>query len=96
LVRNAKYTVWTATSDSKSLGLVFQARAEPTSAGSPVIVRMDLRPHGLARLATPILSRVMQGQEIRNLAAIKRTLGARPGADAALAGAPPCPGATHR
>jgi Polyketide cyclase / dehydrase and lipid transport len=70
-------TSWEATADSKTLGMVFQGRVEPTPAGSRLIIRMDLRPHGLARLATPILGRVMQAQEIRNLAAIKRTLEAK-------------------
>lgn len=65
---------WEATADSKTLGMVFQARVEPTPTGSRLIVRMDLRPRGLARLAAPILSRAMQSQEIRNLAAVKRTL----------------------
>jgi hypothetical protein len=56
------------------LGMVFHARVEPTSTGSRLIVRMDLRPHGLARLGSPILRRVMQREEVRNLAAIKRAL----------------------
>jgi hypothetical protein len=70
-------TSWEATADSKTLGMVFQGRVEPTPAGSRLIIRIDLRPHGLARLAAPILGRVMQAQEIRNLAAIKRTLEAK-------------------
>lgn len=70
-------TSWEATADSKTLGMVFQGRVEPTPAGSRLVIRMDLRPHGLARLAAPILGRVMQAQEIRNLAAIKRTLEAK-------------------
>ena len=57
--------------------MVFLGRVEPTPAGSRLIIRMDLRPHGIARLASPILARAMQAQEIRNLAAIKRTLEAR-------------------
>jgi hypothetical protein len=68
---------WEASADSKTLGMVFQGRVEPTPAGSRLIIRMDLRPHGIARLASPILTRAMQAQEIRNLAAIKRTLEAR-------------------
>lgn len=64
------------------LGMVFQARVEPTPAGSRLIVRMDLRPRGLARLGSPILRRVMQREEVRNLAAIKRTLEAGPGTHA--------------
>jgi len=67
-------TFWEASGDSPSLGMVFQARIEPTPTGSRLIVRMELRPHGLARLGSPILSRAMQGQEIRNLAAVKCTL----------------------
>lgn len=70
-------TSWEATADSKSLGMVFQGRVEPTPAGSRLVIRMDLRPHGIARLASPILGRAMQAQEIRNLAAIKRTLEAK-------------------
>ena len=69
--------LWEASADSKTLGMVFQGRVEPTPAGSRLIIRMDLRPHGIARLASPILARAMQAQEIRNLAAIKRTLEAR-------------------
>ena len=82
-------TFWEATSDSKMLGMVFQARVEPTPAGSRLIVRMDLQPHGLARLGAPILRRVMQREEVRNLAAIKRTLEAGPEMRA------PQPGARH-
>ena len=70
-------TSWEATADSKSLGMVFQGRVEPTPAGSRLVIRMDLRLHGIARLASPILGRAMQAQEIRNLAAIKRTLEAK-------------------
>lgn len=87
-------TLWEAAADSKALGMVFLGRVEPTAAGSRLVVRMDLRPHGLARLVAPILTRVMQAQEVRNLAAIKRTLEAGRGADEAPAGAPPTPATT--
>ena len=87
---------WEATADSKTLGMVFQGRVEPTSTGSRLVIRMDLHPHGLARLAAPILSRVMQAQEIRNLAAIKRTLESGPGADVAAVATPRSRPATHR
>jgi hypothetical protein len=89
-------TSWEATSDSKMLGMVFQARVEPTSAGSRLIVRMDLRPHGLARLGSPILRRVMQREEVRNLAAIKRTLEAGPRMHTPQPGARPSQGTTLR
>lgn len=67
-------TLWEAAADSKSLGMVFLGRVEPTAAGSRLIIRMDLRPHGLARLAAPLLAWAMQRQEVRNLAAIKRAM----------------------
>ena len=89
-------TFWEAMSDSKMLGMVFQARVEPTSAGSRLIVRMDLRPRGFARLASPILRRVMQRQEELNLAAVKRTLEGSPGMRALRPGAPSPQGTTLR
>jgi hypothetical protein len=75
-------TLWEAAADSKSLGMVFLGRVEATAAGCRLIVRMDLHPHGLAKLAAPILTRAMQRQEVRNLAAIKRTMERRAAGDA--------------
>lgn len=87
-------TLWEAAADSKSLGMLFLGRVEPTTTGCRLVIRMDLRPHGLARLAAPILTRVMQRREIRNLAAIKRTLEAGRAADDAPVEAPPSPATT--
>jgi hypothetical protein len=84
-------TSWEAVSESKSLSMVFQGRVEPTPTGSRLVIRMELRPRGLARLAAPVLNRVMQRQEIHNLAAIKSTLEVAAGMDAARVGAQPSP-----
>ena len=70
-------TSWVAAADSPSLSLIFRARVDPTDSGSRLTVQMDLRPHGLTKLASPILHRVMQRQELLNLAAVKRTLESR-------------------
>ena len=70
--RYERPTWWEARSDSKAFGIVFTARVEPAGAGSRLVVRMDLRPHGVTRLISPILLRVMQRQEVLNLAAVKR------------------------
>ncbi|HEY8867893.1 MAG TPA: SRPBCC family protein [Candidatus Limnocylindrales bacterium] len=70
---------WEHVADSKNLQFGFQGRVTPTAAGSRLVIRMELRPRGLARLAMPILRRVFQRGEVRNLAAIKRTLEARTG-----------------
>lgn len=88
-------TLWEAAADSKSLGMMFLGRVEPTTTGCCLVIRMDLRPHGLARLAAPILTRVMQRQEIRNLAAIKRTMEARRVAGDTSVAAPPSPAPTR-
>lgn len=69
---------WVAASDSSSLSLIFRARVDPTEMGSRLTVEMDLRPHGFTRLVSPVLHRVMQRQELANLAAVKRTLESAP------------------
>ena len=70
-------TSWEYLSDSKRMQFGFQGRVTATADGAKLSVRMDLRPHGAARLAMPILRLVFQRGEVRNLAAIKRTMETR-------------------
>ena len=58
--------------------MVFDASVEPVSRGSRLVVQTDIRAHGLARLASPLLDLIMQRQRVQSLAAIKRTLEAKP------------------
>jgi hypothetical protein len=52
----------------------FAARVTPAPSGSHLTVRMELIPRGPARLLQPLLRRRMQGQERRNMRAIKNTM----------------------
>ena len=58
--------------------MVFDCSVEPVPGGSRLVVQTDVRTHGLARLASPLLDWVMQRQRVQSLAAIKRTLEAKP------------------
>jgi hypothetical protein len=71
---------WQASADSGAIGMVFDASVEAIPGGSRLVVQTDVRAHGLARLASPLLDRVMQRQRVQSLAAIKRTLEAKPAA----------------
>ena len=71
---------WQASADSGAIGMVFDATVQAVPGGSRLVVQTDVRAHGLARLASPLLDRVMQRQRVQSLAAIKRTLEAKPAA----------------
>jgi hypothetical protein len=46
----------------------------PVLSGSHLAVRMELTPHGPARLLQPLLRRRMQARELENMHAIKTTM----------------------
>lgn len=61
-----------------AIGMVFDASVEAIPGGARLVVQTDVRAHGLAKLASPLLDWVMQRQRVQSLAAIKRTLEAKP------------------
>lgn len=65
---------WASTATSDRLTVNFQASVAPIPDGARLAVRMELVPHGVPRLALPILRRVMQRAEKRNVVAIKARL----------------------
>jgi len=69
---------WQASADSGAIGMVFDCSVEPIPGGSRLNVQTEIRTHGLAMLVSPLLDWVMQRQRVQSLAAIKRTLEAKP------------------
>ena len=65
---------WAATSDSKRLGVRIEFEVTPTGRGARLSVRTLLLPHGVLRLAQPILRRYMRGQWEHHLRRIKTRL----------------------
>lgn len=65
---------WVSVADSKVMTIRFSARVTPVPSGSHLAVRMELLPHGPARLLQPLLRRRMQGRERDNMRAIKTTM----------------------
>lgn len=65
---------WACTATSDRLTINFHASVAPIPDGTRLAVRMELVPHGITRLALPILRRVMQRAEERNVVAIKARL----------------------
>jgi uncharacterized protein YndB with AHSA1/START domain len=65
---------WASVADSKMMTIRFSARVTPVPSGSHLAVRMELIPHGPARLLQPLLRRRMQARELDNMRAIKTTM----------------------
>jgi uncharacterized protein YndB with AHSA1/START domain len=65
---------WASAAVSRLMDINFSARVTPSRAGSHLEVRMELIPHGAAKLLQPILRRRMRAQETANMARIKSTM----------------------
>lgn len=65
---------WRAYSTARGLEMIFQGEVLPIPGGARVTATMDLRPKGLLRLASPLLARAMQRNEVQTLANFKRTV----------------------
>jgi uncharacterized protein YndB with AHSA1/START domain len=65
---------WAATSVSRRLDVRFEGEVTPTERGARLVVRTLLLPHGVLRLAQPILRRIMRQQWEHHLQEIKARL----------------------
>ena len=65
---------WAATSASRLLDVRFEGEVTPAGRGARLAVRTLLLPHGVLRLAQPILRRIMRQQWEHHLRAIKARL----------------------
>lgn len=65
---------WASIGRSGMMTIRFSARVAPIPPGSRLTVRMELIPHGPARLLQPLLRRRMQSAELDNMRRIKMTL----------------------
>jgi Polyketide cyclase / dehydrase and lipid transport len=67
-------SAWSLVGRSSALTAGGGGRVLPSGAGSHLIMRMELEPHGLLRLAAPLLRRRMKPMLERDLANIKSIL----------------------
>jgi uncharacterized protein YndB with AHSA1/START domain len=67
-------SAWSLKGDSGALTAVGDGRVVPTSQGVHLVMRMELEPRGLRKLATPLLRRRMKSMWQRDLHNIKATL----------------------
>lgn len=67
-------TRWSTNGDSHALTARGHGRVVPTSDGAHLVMRMELEPHGLLRLATPVLRRRLTRMFQRDLEHIKARL----------------------
>jgi hypothetical protein len=74
-------SAWSLVGSSSALTAGGGGRVLPAAAGSHLIMRMQLEPHGLLRLAAPLLRRRMKPMLDRDLANIKSVLEGGQGAD---------------
>jgi hypothetical protein len=65
---------WAIDGTSARLDTRFSARVEPVERGARLTVRMELIPVGATRLLLPVLRRLMQREEARNMHRIKQAL----------------------
>jgi uncharacterized protein YndB with AHSA1/START domain len=77
-------SAWSLTGSSRTLKAAGGGRVLPTPDGAHLVMRMELEPHGLLKLATPLLRRGMTSMFQRDLENIKAQLEAeeRPRPDA--------------
>jgi uncharacterized protein YndB with AHSA1/START domain len=73
-VRSDRPTRWAMVGNSRHLTANFEGHTAPTEDGTHLVMRMEVQPHGLLRIALPLLSRYMQPQQARNVATIKARL----------------------
>jgi hypothetical protein len=83
-------SAWSLIGISSALKAGGGGRVQPAADGSHLIMRMELEPHGLLRLAAPLLRRRMKPMLNRDLANIKsileRSQGRGPGSSSRCAG----------
>lgn len=65
---------WSFTGDSRALKAASEGRVVPTPAGAHLVMRMELEPHGLLGLATPLLRRRITPMFRRDVDNIKARL----------------------
>ena len=65
---------WEHAGESKIISSGFSGQVMPTDDGSHLLLRMQLRPRGLLRLALPLVRRRMQRELARDVATIKARL----------------------
>lgn len=73
-VRYERPSEWSMTGTSRALKAVGGGRIVPTSGGAHLVMRMELEPHGLLKLATPLLRRGISAMFQRDLDNIKTEL----------------------
>jgi hypothetical protein len=76
-VRFERPTAWATVGQSRRLNANFEGRVRATEDGAHLVMRMELFPQGLLRLAMPLMRRYMQAQQERNVATIKALLEGR-------------------
>lgn len=64
-------SAWSLTGDSRALTTAGGGRVVPTSEGAHLVMCMELEPHGLLKLATPLLRRRMKSMFQRDFDDIK-------------------------
>lgn len=67
-------SAWAFTGDSHALKATSWGRVVPTSEGAHLVMRMELEPRGLLRLATPLLRRCVTSMFPRDVDNIKARL----------------------
>jgi uncharacterized protein YndB with AHSA1/START domain len=87
-IGHERTTRWSTNGDSHAL----TARAVPTSDGSHLLMRMQLEPHGLLKLATPVLRRRLTQMFPKDLDNIKARLEAAEASEMATTARPPASG----
>ena len=73
-IRYERPTSWSMKGDSRALKAGGGGRVVPTSDGAHLVMRMELEPHGLLKLAAPLLRRRMTPMFRRDLDNIKARL----------------------
>jgi uncharacterized protein YndB with AHSA1/START domain len=73
-VRYERPTRWSTNGDSDALTARGDGRVVPTSDGAHLVMRMELEPHGLLKLTTPVLRRRLTRMFQRDLENIKARL----------------------
>ena len=73
-IRYERPTSWSMKGDSRALRAGGGGRVAPTSDGAHLVMRMELEPHGLLKLAAPLLRRRMTPMFQRDLDNIKARL----------------------
>ena len=73
-VRFERPSLWELVGGSKIISSSFKGRVEPSGEGSHLLLRMEIRPRGMLRLALPLLRRRMRRELERDIATIKKGL----------------------